>query len=148
MTRLLALAALVLLAACQTTPTPRSTVDLVADVVKLEVPIILPTLNPSTQADVTRYAVQVEASRQAIDAGLTGPTVNAQTLVAALHGLAPLVAGNVPPNSPAAIAIASAVALAPLVLAEAGVVGARLRGDPAQAEKDRMVLEGVRGGAR
>lgn len=132
------------LAACQPGISPRSTVDLIADVVKIELPIILPSLNPAQQADVTRYAGDVEAARQAIDAALVaGKPISAQTLVLALQGLAPIVSANVAPNSPAAIAIASAVALAPLILAESGVVGAAGRTLPVEVERNKMVLRGV-----
>lgn len=105
--------------------TPTSTVDLIADAIKVELPIILPSLSASQQADITRYAGVVEAARQTIDADfLAGKPVNVSMLVVALQALAPIVSANLAPNNPAAIAIASAVALAPLILAEADVVGA------------------------
>jgi len=147
-TALLSAASALALAACGTiTPAQAKTdVDLVADVVKVEVPIIRPSLPLAVQAQVTGYADQIEAARQAIDKTLaSGGTVNAQTFVAALQALAPLIAANAPPNSPAAIAIASALALAPLILAQFGSITARQAPtiSPADAERHRMVLRGA-----
>lgn len=140
------LAALALLTACGTSPQQaKSDVDLTADVVKVEMPIILPLLSPAARDQGIAYAGQIETARQAIDAALaSGGKVDAQTLVMALQGLAPIVASNLPPDSPASIAIASAVALAPIILAKYGTVGAaRVNAAPADAERNRMIMRGV-----
>lgn len=136
--------ALVGLTACGTSaPKSQSTADLIADVVKVEMYTLLPALSVSDQAAATRYAADIEAARQAIDlATASGQPASAQIFVLALQGLVPIVAAHLSANSPASIALASAVALAPILLAESGVVSAKPVAS-AEATKNVLVLKGA-----